>query len=330
MGYKGRHRAPTNGQLRSASIAVAAAAATTVLVPGVANAAPTSAWDKLAACESSGRWHVNTGNGYYGGVQFAQSTWKQFGGTKYAPRADLATKAEQIAVAERTLAGQGWNAWPQCSYKAGVRGFKAAPGPKVVRKALTTSSALYTVKRGDTLSKIAALSGQSAADVFSANRAVLTDPDKIFPGQKLSVAPKLAGDDSPTNVTPAAVVTTAVQGASGSLSARIVTSARSYTGRDIQYVKGGKSAKTGFDCSGFVWQVLKDSGLDVGYKNSWSLRDWATPVSKANAKAGDLVWWPGHVGVYVGNGRVVDAGNSKKDISERAIWGSPVFLRVYR
>jgi cell wall-associated NlpC family hydrolase len=327
MGYKGRHRAPTNTQLRSASIAVAAAAATTVLVPGTASAAPASAWDKLAQCESSGNWRANTGNGYYGGLQFLPSTWRAYGG-KGMPH--KASKAEQIRVAERTLAGQGWNAWPQCSYKAGVRGFKAAPGPKVVRKALTSSTATYTVKPGDTLSKIAAISGQSAADVFAANRGVLTNPDTIFPGQKLNVAPKLAGDDSPTNVTAAAVVPTAVQAASGSLSARIVTSARSYTGRDIQYVKGGKSAKTGFDCSGFVWQVLKDSGLDVGYKNSWSLRDWATPVSKANAKAGDLVWWPGHVGVYVGNGRVVDAGNSKKDISERAIWGSPVFLRVYR
>lgn len=78
-------------------------------------------WDRIAACESSGNWHINSGNGYYGGLQFSQSTWEAFGGLAYAPRADLATRDEQIAVAQRTQAAQGWNAWPVCSYHAGVR-----------------------------------------------------------------------------------------------------------------------------------------------------------------------------------------------------------------
>jgi hypothetical protein len=71
-------------------------------------------WDAVAACESGGNWATNTGNGYYGGLQFSQSTWDAFGGGAYASRADLASKSAQIAVAEKVLAGQGAGAWPHC------------------------------------------------------------------------------------------------------------------------------------------------------------------------------------------------------------------------
>jgi hypothetical protein len=71
-------------------------------------------WDAVAMCESGGNWSINTGNGYYGGLQFSPSTWLGFGGGDYAPRADLATKAQQIAVAEKVLAVQGKGAWPTC------------------------------------------------------------------------------------------------------------------------------------------------------------------------------------------------------------------------
>lgn len=79
-----------------------------------ATAAPDSDWDRLAQCESGGDWHINTGNGYYGGLQFSQQTWEGFGGTEYAATADQATKSQQIAVAERVLAVQGKGAWPTC------------------------------------------------------------------------------------------------------------------------------------------------------------------------------------------------------------------------
>ena len=71
-------------------------------------------WDAVAMCESGGNWSINTGNGYYGGLQFSSSTWAGFGGTAYASRADLASKSQQIAVAERVLAAQGAGAWPTC------------------------------------------------------------------------------------------------------------------------------------------------------------------------------------------------------------------------
>ncbi|RBY81472.1 resuscitation-promoting factor rpfE [Blastococcus sp. TF02-09] len=71
-------------------------------------------WDAVAQCESGGNWSINTGNGYYGGLQFSAGTWTGHGGGAYAPRADLATREEQIAVAERVLATQGKGAWPTC------------------------------------------------------------------------------------------------------------------------------------------------------------------------------------------------------------------------
>jgi uncharacterized protein YabE (DUF348 family) len=80
-----------------------------------------SVWDAVASCESGGNWAINTGNGFYGGVQFDFGTWVANGGLRYAPRADLATREEQIAIAEVTRARQGWGAWPVCSGRAGAR-----------------------------------------------------------------------------------------------------------------------------------------------------------------------------------------------------------------
>ncbi|MEJ6019815.1 resuscitation-promoting factor Rpf1 domain-containing protein [Corynebacterium sp. H113] len=85
-----------------------------------ASAAPYSDWERLAECESGGNWHINNGNGYYGGLQFSPSTWTGFGGGEFAPTADRATKDQQIWVAEKVLASQGWNAWPACSQRLGL------------------------------------------------------------------------------------------------------------------------------------------------------------------------------------------------------------------
>jgi hypothetical protein len=71
-------------------------------------------WDAIAQCESGGNWSINTGNGYYGGLQFTQQTWEAYGGLSYAPRADLASRAAQIAVAEKVYAAGGLGAWPVC------------------------------------------------------------------------------------------------------------------------------------------------------------------------------------------------------------------------
>jgi len=147
----------------------------------VAAATPASAvsdgtWDRLAECESSGRWNLNTGNGYYGGLQILPSTWDEAGGREYAARADLATRRQQITVAEEILRMQGWEAWGQCARQIGLIG------------------ATYTVKPGDTLSSIArdlgVIGGWKA--LYDANRDVIgSDPDRITPGMVLNV-PKAA------------------------------------------------------------------------------------------------------------------------------------------
>jgi len=80
-----------------------------------------SVWDTLAQCEAGGDWTTNTGNGYYGGLQFAPGTWLAHGGGAFAPSAEQATREQQIIVAERVLADQGWAAWPACSLKLGLR-----------------------------------------------------------------------------------------------------------------------------------------------------------------------------------------------------------------
>ncbi|MEU4098898.1 transglycosylase family protein [Streptomyces sp. NPDC026673] len=208
---RGRHRRPQPpSRLSPVSVAVTAASGAGLALPFVAaasaGAAPAGTWDKVAQCESSGKWHINTGNGYYGGLQFAQSTWKSYGGGRFAPRADLATRAEQIAIAERVLDGQGPGAWPVCSQRAGLTrdGQKsrpqaaretAVPGKKADRakpadRQRAARDGSYTVVGGDTLSGIADEQHIEGGwqRLYAANRPVVgADPDLILPGQELAL-----------------------------------------------------------------------------------------------------------------------------------------------
>ncbi|OSC34435.1 transglycosylase family protein [Mycolicibacillus koreensis] len=112
----GRHRKPSQSNYSVAKIAVTGAVlgGGGFALAGHAAAATDSEWDRVADCESSGNWGINTGNGYQGGLQFAPSTWSAHGGGQFAPSAHLASKDEQILVAERVLATQGRGAWPVC------------------------------------------------------------------------------------------------------------------------------------------------------------------------------------------------------------------------
>ena len=177
---------------RGAAVGVVAGAAAIGLA-GPAAAAPDSTWDAVAQCESSGNWSINTGNGYFGGLQFSQSTWTAFGGQEYAARADLATREQQIAVAERTLAGQGWAAWT-CAYAGGREGSTqrnptpAAPSaPPAAASSPNPSpdTGTYTVASGDTLFTIANAHGVAGGweALYRANSAVLADPNLLYPGQ---------------------------------------------------------------------------------------------------------------------------------------------------
>ncbi|MFI8101402.1 transglycosylase family protein [Streptomyces sp. NPDC086023] len=118
---------------KSALLALVAAPVAALTLPlltaAPASAASVATWDKVAQCESSGNWSINTGNGYYGGLQFSKSTWDAFGGTAYASYAHQATKEQQIRIGEKVLAEQGEGAWPHCGPAAGLGSDHADPYP---------------------------------------------------------------------------------------------------------------------------------------------------------------------------------------------------------
>jgi resuscitation-promoting factor RpfA len=224
----GRHRAPTSAsKLRRRAATVAATAGVAAVAPllaaGPANADSVN-WDAIAACESGGNWSINTGNGYYGGLQFSAGTWRAYGGGAYAPTANQASRSAQIAVAEKVLAGQGIGAWPTCGKRAGAatprKATTAAPKvteranrserrsvpstttPRTTTKKHTTTAkpsvtirttggtGSYVVKSGDTLGKIAVAQNVSGGwkALYAANRGVVENPNLIFPGEKLSIS----------------------------------------------------------------------------------------------------------------------------------------------
>jgi nucleoid-associated protein YgaU len=224
--YKGRHRRETQ-QMRKAAVAVAtvgAAAAAPLIGGGVAHA-DNSVWDRVAQCESTNNWSISTGNGFYGGLQFTSGTWAAYGGTQYAPEANLASKAQQIAVAQRVLASQGAGAWPVCSVQAGLtqgnggasssaaasnetqtQSQPQAPAAQQAPAAASTpeptptpvqsvkslggsiSGNSYVVELGDTLSKIANRAHVNWHSLYTQNKKVVgSNPNLIFPGQKLSL-----------------------------------------------------------------------------------------------------------------------------------------------
>ncbi|MFG2574395.1 transglycosylase family protein [Streptomyces sp. NPDC048481] len=112
---KGKHRRPSKATRAAALAGVTGVAiAAPLMAAGNASAATASEWDTVAQCESGGNWSINTGNGYYGGLQFSASTWAAYGGTQYAAQANQASKSQQISVAEKVLASQGKGAWPVC------------------------------------------------------------------------------------------------------------------------------------------------------------------------------------------------------------------------
>jgi len=211
---RGRHRKPRN-TARTVGLATAPLAAVIPFaLSSPAQAATTNTWERLASCESGGNWHINTGNGYYGGVQFSDGTWDGNGGERFARRADLATKAEQIVIAEKVLDARGWSPWPACSARLGLdksdaRGEpskhpdgKTAAERRVAsnrednqsasrgkhRKAHHRAHAVYVVRSGDTLSGIASKKHVSGGwmHLYRMNRSTIgSNPGLIRVGQHL-------------------------------------------------------------------------------------------------------------------------------------------------
>lgn len=125
----GRHRRPRQAPAIVVAAGVTGSAiAIPLLGAGGAQAADATTWDRVAECESGGMWSADLGNGYYGGLQFSQDTWSAYGGTAYAARADLASRSQQIAVAEKVLDDKGPQAWPSCAVISGLALDGTLPG----------------------------------------------------------------------------------------------------------------------------------------------------------------------------------------------------------
>jgi nucleoid-associated protein YgaU len=219
---KGKHRRPFKATRAIALAGVTGAVvAAPLMAAGNASAATASEWDKVAQCESGGNWSINTGNGYYGGLQFSASTWAAYGGTAYASRADLASKQQQITVAEKVLAAQGKGAWPVCGTGLSSTPYSgtAAPSSKTTSSSSTTTRSTdqqaasrsatrpapsktvttptgkkvkkgdgeYKVVKGDTLGTIAEKHNVKGGwkTLFELNKDIVEDADLIYPGQQL-------------------------------------------------------------------------------------------------------------------------------------------------
>ncbi|MGB3440748.1 MAG: transglycosylase family protein [Actinophytocola sp.] len=219
MAYRGTHRKPSTGVRRTIARVVLtgfAVGAPLAVAPAFASAEQPVNWDAIAECESGGNWSINTGNGYYGGLQFSPSTWAANGGTGSAANA---SKAEQIRVANNVLQTQGIGAWPVCGKRAGASGgggggeqpqqqqapqqqsapsnndsesnsneAPASSAPAVPVLVASNPAGDYTVVAGDSLSKIATtqqVAGGWAA-VYEKNKQFIGDPNLIVPGQKLA------------------------------------------------------------------------------------------------------------------------------------------------
>jgi LysM repeat protein len=255
---------PTSGATwRTRALAVGAGVAAAMAVGGMsspAHAGTDAEWERLAMCESSGRWDINTGNGYYGGLQFSKSSWDWVGGERYAAYPHQATKAEQIAMAERLLDRQHVsNAWPACSRKLGLTqaalqsGTPTPPGgastttPAPSGEATVTAAASGThrVRSGDTLSRIANQYDVAGGwrSVWDANRDRVANPNVIRVGQVLRIpggTTSAAPAPAPAAPAPAAPAPASTASSSGT-----------YT------VRAGDT----------LWEIARDQGVSGGWSS---------------------------------------------------------------
>jgi hypothetical protein len=206
--YRRTRRVVTTGAL--------AAGATAVGLGVIATPAQAADWSGVAQCESGGNWSINTGNGFYGGLQFTQSTWNAYGGQAYASRADLAPAGAQIAIAEKVLQGQGIGAWPVCGKRLGG-GTTSVPAatpkttvvtpkttvvtPKATTKSSTPRTTAITPKATPVVPKVAPKAAPVTPKV--APKATPVTP-KVAP--KATVAPKSVPHTSTTTTTRTAPV----------------------------------------------------------------------------------------------------------------------------
>jgi cell wall-associated NlpC family hydrolase len=315
MSGKHRHFIPRRRRRAVTATVTSATLAAGGLLAGTASAAPDVNWDAVAACESGGNWAANTGNGFYGGLQYTLSTWHANGGLGNPASA---TREQQISVAQRVLTTQGIGAWPVCGRHASdsapaTPAKHTAPAlPKhaapVVPAAPPASpvpivpTSDYVVASGDTLAQIATAHTMPGGwqQIYDNNRDTITDPNVIIIGQHLKLPAAKPGP-----------VTT-----KGTVTAHVVTTALAQQG--TPYVYGG-NAPGGFDCSGLMQWIYKQVGI-VLPRTAAAQSTVGHSVSLNELQPGDLLFFyrpVGHVVMYVGNGKIAEASQP----------GTPVHVR---
>ncbi|MFB7997752.1 transglycosylase family protein [Streptomyces sp. NPDC056002] len=191
----GRHRRPRQAPALIVAAGVAGSAIAIPLLGATsASAASTATWDKLAECESGGSWSADPGNGYYGGLQLSQEIWEDHGGLDFAPRADQASRSQQIAVAEKVLADEGPRAWPVCSVTSGLTADDAAADVDPGAALPTPSASAGDSGRDDAADGDTAKSDASDEPADSASEAAKGDSREKSHDDSGDTAGNTAGD----------------------------------------------------------------------------------------------------------------------------------------
>ena len=187
----------------AAALAIGGAVAATMSMPA-ANAVDGATWDALAQCESGGNWSINTGNGFYGGLQFTQQSWN---GVGMSGSPATATRAQQIEAGERLLAIQGWGAWPACSAKLGLYG-KTGAAPTYTEPTTTVAAQSQTQQTYTAPAAQAAPAAPAAQAAPAAVEAPAAAP-------AAPVAPAAPAVEAPAAAAPAAAPVAAPKAAAG-------------------------------------------------------------------------------------------------------------------
>lgn len=192
----------------AAALAIGGAVAATLSMPA-ANAVDGATWDALAQCESGGNWSINTGNGFYGGLQFTQQSWN---GVGMSGSPATATRAQQIEAGERLLAIQGWGAWPACSAKLGLYG-KTGAAPTYTEPTTTVAAQSQTQQTYTAPAAQAAPAAPAAQAAPAAVEAPAAAP--VAPAAPAAVEAPAAAPAAPAVEAPAAAPVAAPKAAAG-------------------------------------------------------------------------------------------------------------------
>ncbi|MFF2523640.1 transglycosylase family protein [Streptomyces liangshanensis] len=187
MSANGRHRRPRQAPALIVAAGVTGSAIAIPLLGATsASAADASTWDRVADCESGGAWSADLGNGYFGGVQISQETWDDFGGGTYATRPDLASRSQQIAVAEKILDAQGPSAWASCAPVAGLVKDTAEP--------LVDPGAAPGADESSATPEASTAPGGAGTDRAEGSDTTPTSPDSVTPDSSPSAAKNRGGE----------------------------------------------------------------------------------------------------------------------------------------